>query len=93
MARARSNTTSTDDKEVIKTYLVRLFDGLFSTQSMEERRNMVFARIAGYTSAKTGIQVGEVLTPDEIGEIINILDNLQFSRRLADKARLLGEEF
>ena len=95
MARAKSNTTTktTNNNEAIKTYLVKLFDGEFSSQTIEDKRNMVFARIAGYVSPKTGQQVGEVLSANEIGSIINILDNLQFSRVLTNKAKRLGEEF
>ena len=79
--------------EVIVTYLTKLFDGEFSSEFIQSKRNVVFGRIASYTSAKTGKQVGQVLSADEIGSIINQLENLQFSRRLADKARRLGEEF
>ena len=79
--------------EVIVTYLTKLFDGEFSSEFIQSKRNVVFGRIASYTSAKTGKQVGEILSADEIGKVINNLDNIQFSRRLADKARRLGEEF
>ena len=79
--------------EVIVTYLTKLFDGEFSSEFIQSKRNVVFGRIASYTSAKTGKQVGQVLSADEIGSIINQLENLQFSRRLADKAKRLGEEF
>ena len=79
--------------EVIVTYLTKLFDGEFSSEFIQSKRNVVFGRIASYTSAKTGKQVGEILSADEIGKVINNLDNIQFSRRLADKARRLAEEF
>ena len=81
------------NNEVIVTYLTKLFDGEFSSEFIQSKRNVVFGRIASYTSAKTGKQVGEILSADEIGKVINNLDNIQFSRRLADKARRLGEEF
>ena len=83
----------TNTNEVIVTYLTKLFDGEFSSEFIQSKRNVVFGRIASYTSAKTGKQVGEILSADEIGKVINNLDNIQFSRRLADKARRLGEEF
>lgn len=81
------------NNEVIVTYLTKLFDGEFSSDFIQTKRNVVFGRIASYVSPKTGKQVGELLSANEIGEIINNLDNIQFSRRLADKARRLGEEF
>ena len=83
----------TNTNEVIVTYLTKLFNGEFSSEFIQPKRNVVFGGIASYTSAKTGKQVGQVLSADEIGSIINQLDNIQFSRRLADKARRLGEEF
>ena len=84
---------TTNNNEVIISYLTKLFDGEFSTDFLQSKRNVVFARIAGYISPKTGKQVGQVLTSDEIGSIINKLDDIQFSRRLEAKARRLGEEF
>lgn len=83
----------TNTNEAIIAYLVKLFDGEFSSDYIQDKRNVVFARVAGYVSPKTGKQVGEILTADDIGSIINTLDNLQFNRRLEAKARRLGEEF
>jgi thymidylate synthase len=84
---------TTNNNEVIISYLTKLFDGEFSSDTIINKRGLVFARIAGYVSPKTGKQVGEILTADQIGSIINNLDNIQFNRRMEAKARRLGEEF
>ena len=84
---------TTNNNEVIINYLVKLFDGEFSAEFIQTKRNVVFGRIASYTSAKSGKQVGEILSANDIGSIINKLDDIQFSRRLEAKARRLGEEF
>ena len=82
----------TNNKAII-AYLTKLFDEEFSSDFIQKKRNVVFARIAGYTSPKSGKRVGEILSANEIGELINELDNIQFSRRLDAKAKRLGEEF
>ena len=85
--------TNTTDIVAVKEYLIKLFDGEFSPSQIRERRNMVYALIASYTSPKTGKQVGEVLSSDDIGYIINRLESLQFCRRMEAKAKRLGGEF
>lgn len=86
-------TTNTTDLVAVKEYLIKLFDGEFSPQQLSERRNMVFARIANYTSPKTGQQVGDILPADDIGYIINRLESIQFCRRMEAKAKRIGGEF
>ena len=85
--------TNTTDIVAIKEYLIKLFDGEFSPHQLSERRSMVFAVIANYTSPKSGRQVGELLSADDIGYIINRLESAQFCRRMEAKAKRIGGDF
>ena len=75
----------------VKAYAVSIFDGVFPSEQIENKRNMVFYRIANFQSPKTGKKLSEVLSEEQIGEIINELDTLQFNRRLQSKIARAGE--
>jgi len=89
MANIANNQVITLNKT--QKYLVSIFDGAFSEQQLENKRNLCFYRVANFQSPKTGKKVGEVLNEDAIGVILNELDNLQFNRKLASKVARAGE--
>jgi len=72
-------------------YLTKLFDGVFSEQEINTQRARVFYRIANFTSPTTGKTVGDTLSNDQIGEVINSLSDLQFNRRMQAKVQRMGE--
>lgn len=75
----------------IQSYAVAVFDGVFSDSEISSHRNRVFYRVANFRSPKTNKALGEVLNEEEIGSIINELDNLQFQRKLQGKIARAGE--
>ena len=76
----------------IQQYLIKLFDGVFTVEQLDNKRKLVFARIAGYKSPKSGKTVSELLTDEEIGQIINALSDAYFNRAMASRAKRIGEE-
>ena len=70
-------------------YIVNLFDGEFSSEFIASHRNTVFYKIANF-SPKPEVIVSQLFTKEEIGDIINTLDDKQYYRRLAIKAKRLG---
>lgn len=88
-----SQTTKTPTKTPtdIQEYLLKLFDGVFTVDQIDNRRKLVFARIAGYVSPKSGAKVSDLLTDDQIGEVINALSDAYFNRAMQAKAKRIGE--
>jgi len=84
-------TTTTPKLNKISTYVISIFDGVFSTEQIENKRNVCFYRIANFQSPKTGKKLSEVLSEEQIGEVINELDTLQFNRKLTAKIARAGE--
>ena len=76
----------------IQDYLIKLFDGVFSVEQLDNKRKLVFARIAGYKSPKSGKTVSELLTDEEIGQIINALSDAYFNRTMQARAKRIGGE-
>lgn len=74
-----------------QAYAVKLFDGVFSADVISNKRSTVFYRIANFRSPKTQRAISEVLTQDQIGEVINELDSLQFNRSIASRVARAGE--
>lgn len=72
-------------------YLTKVFDGVFSETDISNHRARVFYRIVNFTSPKSGAKVGDILSADEVGEIINELDTLQFNRKIAMRVAKLEE--
>ena len=83
--------TTTPTLSKIQAYAISIFDGVFSTEQIENKRNVCFYRIANFQSPKTGKKLSEVLSEEQIGEVINELDTLQFNRRLQSKIARAGE--
>lgn len=75
----------------VKSYLVNLFDGIFSENQLLESRKYCFAKVAQYRSPTTGKEVSEVLSQEQIGEILNSLADAQFNRRMQAKASRMSE--
>ena len=48
---------------------------------------------AGYVSPKTGAKVSDLLTDDEIGQVINCLSDAYFNRKMQARAKRIGEGF
>ena len=86
-------TTFTPEQlQEFTTKVVKVFDGEFSSDFIASHRKTCFYRIANFTTPK-GTKVNDILNDDEIGAVINELDNLQYSRRLQAKAKRLGLDF
>lgn len=75
----------------IISYVVKVFDGVFSEQEIQANRKYCFYRIANFESPKTKARLNTVLSDDDIGEIINELSTLQFNRKLAQRVARAGE--
>lgn len=75
----------------IISYVVKVFDGVFSESDIQTNRKYCFYRIANFESPKTKLRLNTVLSDDEIGEIINELSTLQFNRKLAQRVYRAGE--
>ena len=88
---SKTTTTQTTVQD-IQHYLIKLFDGIFTVEQLDNKRKLVFARIAGYQSPKSGKTVSELLTDDEIGQIINALSDAYFNRAMQAKAKRIGGE-
>ena len=85
-----STTPTTQD---IQDFLIKLFDGIFTEEQLDNKRKLVFSRIANYTSPKTGAKVSGLLTDDEIGQVINCLSDAYFNRKMQARAKRIGEGF
>lgn len=85
--------TTTTNVTTVQDYLVKLFDGVFTEEQIENRRKLVFARIAGYVSPKSEVMVSTILTDEEIGQVINRLSDAYFNRKMQARAKRLGEGF
>ena len=91
--KTKTPTTPTLTKEqVFSNKLVQLFDGEFSSETIATKRNLVFYRVANFMTPK-GTRVSDVLNEEQIGEVINTLDNLQYSRRMEAKIKRLNLQF
>ena len=75
----------------IVSYIVKVFDGVFSESDIQTNRKYCFYRIANFESPKTKVRLNTILNEDEIGEIINELSTLQFNRRLAKRVAQAGD--
>lgn len=75
----------------IVSYIVKVFDGVFSESDIQTNRKYCFYRIANFESPKTKVRLNTILNDDEIGEIINELSTLQFNRKLAQRVARAGE--
>lgn len=75
----------------IISYVVKVFDGVFSESDIQTNRKYCFYRIANFSSPKTQVRLNTILNDDEIGEIINELSTLQFNRRLAKRVAQAGD--
>lgn len=75
----------------IVSYIVKVFDGVFSEQEIQTNRKYCFYRIANFESPKTKVRLNTILSDDEIGEVINELSTLQFNRKLAQRVARAGE--
>ena len=82
-----TNTTAkaTTPKLTPTEYLTRVFDGVFSEAEIQNNRKRVFYKIANFKSPTTGVVASNILNQDEIGEVINNLEDLQFNRRIAKR--------
>ena len=83
--------TTTTQLNPTQVYLSKVFDGVFSEADITNHRSRVFYRIVNFTSPKSGVKVGDVLSSDQVGEIINELDTLQFNRKVAMRVAKLEE--
>ena len=83
--------TTTTQLNPTQVYLSKVFDGVFSEADIANHRSRVFYRIVNFTSPKSGVKVGDVLSSDQVGEIINELDTLQFNRKVAMRVAKLEE--
>ena len=75
----------------IISYVVKVFDGVFSESDIQANRKYCFYRIANFESPKTKVRLNTILNDDEIGEVINELSTLQFNRRLAKRVAQAGD--
>ena len=89
--KGKQMTTTANKTKLIQEYATKVFDGVFSSEEIASHRARVFYRLANFTSAKSNKKLSEVLTQDEIGEIINELDTIQFNRRLQARVTRAGE--
>ena len=91
------NTKTTKQTPVVNKnqpiidYAVKVFDGLFSEQEINAKRNYVFYRIANFESPRTKLRLNSVLSDDEIGEVINELSTLQYNRKLQARINRAGD--
>lgn len=83
--------TIANKTKLIQEYATKVFDGVFSSEEISSHRARVFYRLANFTSPTTGKKLSEVLSEDQIGEVINELDTIQFNRRLQSKISRAGE--
>lgn len=74
-----------------KMYAMKVLDGMFSEKEINEQRKMVFFRVANTPTPKGNI-LGNLMSEDEIGDIINELGMLQFNRRLSAKMSRLQDQ-
>ena len=88
-----STKQTTTNVTAVQDYLVKLFDGVFSEEQIENRRKLVFARIAGYVSPNSNVMVSTILTDEEIGQVINRLSDAYFNRKMQARAKRIGEGF
>lgn len=88
----KTETPKLTKEQIFSAKLIQLFDGEFSAEMIMNKRNSVFYRIANFTTP-AGTKVSTVLTEEQIGEIINDLDNLQYSRRMQAKIKRLNINF
>lgn len=89
----KQTPTQTPTTQDIQDYLFKLFDGVFTEDILNNKRKLVFARIAGYISPKTGAKVSDLLSDDEIGQIINALSDAYFNRAMQARAKRIGGGF
>lgn len=83
-------TTVVNQNQPIIDYTVKVFDGLFSEQEINTKRNYVFYRVANFESPRTKLRLNSVLSDEEIGEVINELSTLQFNRKLQARTSRAG---
>lgn len=75
----------------IISYVVKVFDGVFSESDIQTNRKYCFYRVANFVSPKTQAKLNTVLTDDDIGEVLNELSTLQFNRKLAQRVARAGD--
>ena len=88
---ANSATKNPTDIQAVNAYVISIFDGVFSENDIVNHRNKVFYRLSNFVSPKTQRLLSEVLSEDQIGDIINMLDTLQFNKRLSPRVARAGE--
>ena len=93
MATKTTTQTTAPTTQDIQDFLLKLFDGVFSEEQLDNKRKLVFARIAGYVSPKTGAKVSDLLTDDEIGQVINCLSDAYFNRKMQARAKRIEGAF
>lgn len=84
-------TPVVNQNQPIIDYTVKIFDGLFSENEINTKRNYVFYRVANFESPKTKRRLNSILSDEEIGEIINELSTLQYNRRLQARINRAGD--
>ncbi len=67
----KSTTVQPATPEQIKDALVTAFGKLFTLSDVQDSRRRCFATIINFKSPKTGVLVSDILTPDEVGEILD----------------------
>jgi hypothetical protein len=88
-----NKTTTTSIKLTPVEYLTKVFDGVFSEAELQNSRKRVFYRVANFESPTTKVRASAILNQDEIGEIINNLEDLQFNRRIAKRIAGIAPAF
>lgn len=83
-------TTVANPNQPIIDYTVKVFDGLFSENDINTKRNYVFYRIANFESPRTKRRLNSILSDEEIGQVINELSTLQFNRKLQARTSRAG---
>lgn len=87
-------TTATQTKpntSAIINYVVNCLDGAFSEEMILNARNACFRKVCNFRSPSSGKKVSEVLNQEQIGEILNELEDIQFNRRISAKVARAGE--
>ena len=75
--------TQIDTEKVIEALTVA-FTKVFSLRDLNENRNRCFGTLANFVSPKTGAKVVDVITTDDVGEVLNRIKNRHLARTIGE---------
>lgn len=61
------------DKEKVKAFLVKAFSTVITEQDILTNRGRAFSMIINYKSPTSGIVVGDVLSNEEVGDVVQTI--------------------